>query len=150
MIRRFGAVPERGKHYKTRAGAYVILPYRGRILLTYQAAPFWEFQLPGGGIDPGESSARALHREVLEETGWSISRPRRIGGFRFFTEMVEYNLLAEKICAIYLAHPARRVSAPREAGHSAHWVPQNAVPGLLRNAGARHFMTAYLTEAKVS
>ena len=145
MIRRFGAIPERNKQYTRRPGVYVILPYRGMILLTYQADPFWEFQLPGGGIDPGESSIRALHREVLEETGWSLSKPRRIGVFRKFVDMPEYGLKAEKICTIYLAQPGRRMGPPREDGHSAHWVPQNLVPDLLHNTGDRHFMTNYLS-----
>ena len=148
MIRRFGTAPERGRRYTIRPGAYVILPYRGKVLLTHQAAPFWEFQLPGGGIDPGESPSRALHREVLEETGWSLTKLRRIGTFRMFVEMQEYRLQAEKICAIYLAQPTRKIGPPREAGHSAHWMPQESVPELLQNAGARHFMTAYLHRAR--
>lgn len=148
MIRRFGAVPERSIRYTRRPGAYVILPYRGMILLTYQAAPFWEFQLPGGGIDLGESPIRALHREVLEETGWRLSKPRRIGVFRKFVDMPEYSLKAEKVCTIYLAQPACRIGPPREADHSAHWVPQNLVPSLLKNSGDQHFMTKYLSRAR--
>ena len=82
---------------------------------------------------------------VLEETGWSLSKPRRIGVFRKFVDMPEYGLKAEKICTIYLAQPGRRMGPPREDGHSAHWVPQNLVPDLLHNTGDRHFMTNYLT-----
>ena len=148
MIRRFGAPPEHGKRYTRRPGAYVILPYRGKILLTHQAAPFWEFQLPGGGIDPGESPGLALHREVLEETGWSLAKPRQFGIFRTFVKMQEYALQAEKICTIYIAHPARQIGPPREAGHSAHWVPQDLVPNLLKNPGAQHFMRTYLAQTR--
>ncbi|MDG2406228.1 MAG: NUDIX domain-containing protein [Paracoccaceae bacterium] len=148
MIRRFGGAPEHDKLYTRRPGAYVILPYRGKILLTHQAAPFWEFQLPGGGIDPGESSIRALHREVLEETGWSISKPRLFGIFRTFVEMQENALQAEKICTIYIAHPARRIGLPSEEDHSAHWLPQDLVPNLVKNSGAQHFMRAYLNQIR--
>ena len=116
--------------------------------MTHQAAPFWEFQLPGGGIDPGESSIRALHREVLEETGWSISKPRLFGIFRTFVEMQENALQAEKICTIYIAHPARRIGPPSEEGHSARWLPQDLVTNLLKNSGAQHFMRAYLNQIR--
>jgi 8-oxo-dGTP pyrophosphatase MutT (NUDIX family) len=83
MIRRFGEPAVAGQKYRIRPGAYAVLVLGGDVLLTYQQDPEPEFQLPGGGIDPGESPIRALHREVFEETGWSIAAvPRRIGAFR--------------------------------------------------------------------
>lgn len=67
------------------------------MLLTHQDAPEPEVQLPGGGIDPGESPVQALIREVYEETGWRISRPRRLGAYRRFTYMPEYDLWGEDL-----------------------------------------------------
>ena len=81
MIRRFGEPLVRGQSYRIRHGVYAVLPHGRDVLLTHQAEPEPEFQLPGGGIDPGESPLRALHREVFEETGWSIAAPRRIDFF---------------------------------------------------------------------
>ena len=72
MIRRYGATPRNDQNYQLRAGVYAILPRRGQLLLTWQGAPHNEVQLPGGGIDPGESPIHALHREVFEETGLTI------------------------------------------------------------------------------
>ncbi len=69
MIRRFGQQPDPGRKYTIRPSAYAILPRGASLLLTLQNAPAREFQLPGGGIDPGESAVQALHREVYEETG---------------------------------------------------------------------------------
>ena len=89
MIRRFGEVPRPDVKYKMRPGAYAVLMREGQMLLTYQAEPDYEFQLPGGGIDPGESPVGALHREVYEETGWTTSRPVRLGAFRRFVYMPE-------------------------------------------------------------
>lgn len=140
MIRRFGSAPRPDKRYKMRPGAYVILPLGDEVLLTHQEEPTPEFQLPGGGIDPGESPLPALHREVFEETGWSIAYPRRLGVFRRFTFMPEYDLWAEKICTIYLAHPVRRHEPPREAGHTAHWMPIREAVTQLGNPGDRHFL----------
>ena len=84
MIRRIGSVPNNMRRYTLRPGAYAVLPRNGQVLLTCQTDPAPDIQLPGGGIDPGESPLRALHREVFEETGWRIARPRRLGAFRRF------------------------------------------------------------------
>ena len=74
-MRRFGNVPNLEKKYIRRPGVYAILTRGDQILLTYQEEPDFEFQLPGGGVDKGENPIQALHREVLEETGWLISKP---------------------------------------------------------------------------
>ena len=63
MIRRFGARPDPDRRYRMRPGAYAILSRGSSVLLTFQHRPEPEFQLPGGGIDPGESPVQALHRE---------------------------------------------------------------------------------------
>jgi len=139
MIRRFGTPPEPGRTYKRRVGAYALLPRDGSLLLTLQDDPGPDLQLPGGGIDPGESPTTALHREVFEETGWTIATPRRIGAFRRFTYMPEYDLWAEKICLIYTARPVRRVSPPTEPGHTALWLHAGEAALMLGNAGDRHF-----------
>ncbi len=82
MTPRFGDPPERTQRYRLRTGVYAILPRRGRLLLTWQFDDKPELQLPGGGVDPGEQPLSALHREVFEETGWRIARPRCLGAFR--------------------------------------------------------------------
>lgn len=144
-IRRFGEPARNGRRYRARPGAYAILPRGSSVLITRQEEPESEFQLPGGGIDPGESAIRALHREVLEETGWRISRPRRIGAFRRFTFMPEYDLWAEKICHIYLAYPTRALSEPEESGHLALWFPLELAAEMLTNEGDRHFLSKVLS-----
>ena len=140
MIRRYGDAPQNGQRYIQRPGVYAVLPRDGRLLLTYQGAPHDEIQLPGGGIDPGENPLRALHREVFEETGWRIAHPRRIGAFRRFTYMPEYDLWAEKICHIYLAKPALRLSGPTEPGHTETWMPLDMARERVANAGDRLFL----------
>lgn len=139
MIRRFGASPEAGRRYTRRMGAYALLPEGTNLLLTYQNDPDPDLQLPGGGIDPGESPIAALHREVFEETGWSIAAARRIGAFRRFVFMPEYDLWAEKICLIYTARPVLRLGPPSEIGHSAVWMSAKQAATALCNPGDRHF-----------
>ena len=143
MTPRYGTPPESGRTYKLRRGVYAILPRDGQVLVTHQSDPEPEFQLPGGGIDPGESPLTALHREVLEETGWRIAAPRLFGAFRRFTFMPEYDLWAEKLCLIYVAHPVRRLGLPTEAGHSEHWMAPELALELLGNPGDRAMLADY-------
>lgn len=143
MIPRFGPPPG-ARAYRLRPGAYALLMRDGFALLTYQQAPEPEFQLPGGGIDPGESPLRALHREVAEETGWSIGGCRRLGAYRRFCFMPDYDFWAEKLCSVWIARPVLRLGPPREPGHQAHWVPLDRVAGLLPDPGSRAFVATAL------
>ena len=148
MIPRFGEIPVQQRRYTLRPGAYAVLPRDGKLLLTAQMTPEAEVQLPGGGIDPGESAIVALHREVREETGWHIANPRRLGAFRRFIFMPEYDLWAEKLCSIYVAWPVRQVGEIMEDDHIAFWSqPQEALE-LLENEGdawwLRRYLSAYL------
>ncbi len=140
MIRRFGQSPDPQQSYTLRQGVYAILPRKGNLLLTFQEAPEPELQLPGGGIDPGEQPLAALYREVLEETGWVIANPRRLGAFRRFVYMPDYDLMAEKLCTIYLATPVRPHSEPTEPGHSCVWASPEFAARNLGNTGDCHFV----------
>lgn len=144
MIPRYGDAPEPGRRYVRRPGAYAVLLRGHAALLTHQAEPLPEYQLPGGGIDAGESPLTALHREVLEETGWRIAAPRRLGAFRRFTFMPEYGIWAEKLCTIYLARPTQRIGPPTEAGHRAVWMPLAEAAQALGNPGDRAFAAGLL------
>lgn len=144
MIRRYGEPVQSGQRYRTRPGVYAILPRGNDLLLTFQEEPKPEIQLPGGGIDRGEDSVRALHREVYEETGWHIATPRRLGAFRRFTYMPEYDLWAEKVCHIYLAAPTLRIGPPTEPGHMALWCAADDAIELLANDGERDFVSALM------
>ncbi|WP_282158651.1 NUDIX hydrolase [Shimia thalassica] len=144
MIRRFGKPPEAGAKYTIRPGAYAILLRGTDMLLTHQAEPEPELQLPGGGIDPGESPVAALHREVFEETGWAIGGLRKLGAYRRFTYMPEYDLWAEKLCHIYTARPARRLGPPTEPLHTAVWMDARDAAPLLASSGDRHFTSFFV------
>lgn len=137
MIRRYGEAVNAGVRYRRRPGVYAVLLRGDQVLLTHQAEPIPEFQLPGGGIDPGEAPIAALHREVYEETGWHISTPRLIGCYRRFTYMPEYDRWAEKVCAIYIARPTLCMGPPSEAGHTAIWTEAGSALALLTNQGDR-------------
>lgn len=136
MIPRYGNI-RRGQSYRARPGAYALLIREGRVLLTLQDLPEPDYQLPGGGIEAGESAIAGLHREVIEETGWRIQPLRRIGTFRRHCYLPDYGWFAEKICHVWLARPLYPLTAPTEPGHRAIWVPCHAAAGLLRDSGSR-------------
>lgn len=145
MIRRFGETVRAGQRYRRRPGVYAVLLDGDALLTTFQEAPTPEFQLPGGGIDRGEQPIAALHREVYEETGWKIDITRRLGAFRRFTYMPEYDLWAEKLCTIYLARPVRRLGPPTEVGHEAVWMSASEALLQLGNAGDRAMLARAIT-----
>ena len=144
MIPRFGKPPIPGTCYRRRQGAYGVLVRDGLMLLTFQQAPVPEYQLPGGGVDAGESAIAALHREVFEETGWGIATPRHLCDYRRFCWMPDYNFHAEKLCMIWQARPTLQRGDPSEPGHSAHWVTPARALDLLADPGSRHAVRLWL------
>lgn len=143
MIPRCGEPIVPNIKYTLRPGAYVILPRKGSVLLTVQHNDEPDFQLPGGGIDPGESPRPALYREVLEETGWSIGVPRRFGAFRRFVFMPEYSLWAEKLCTVYIAKPGIQVQTPSEPDHTPVWLKLSTAIARLGNDGDRTILARF-------
>lgn len=139
-MQRFGDVVRSDVKYKRRPGVYAILALKGKVLLTHQMEPTPEFQLPGGGIDPGEQPVAALHREVFEETGWRIGGIRRLGAYKRFTYMPEYDLWAEKLCHIYFARPVRPHGPPSEPGHTAIWAAADTASDMVGSPGDRAWL----------
>lgn len=147
MMRRLGDQPEHGRKYHMRPGAYAILPLKHRVLLTAQidstVSGGMDIQLPGGGVDPGESPLQALHREVREEIGWAIAKPRRLGAFRRFVFMPEYDKWAEKICHVFVARPTRQISEPVEENHVTLVLSREDAAAKLANDGDSLFLHRY-------
>ena len=142
MMRRYGDKPLEGQAYTPRPGVYVLLPRAGEILLTRQNGTVVD--IPGGGIDAGESTLPALYREVMEETGWSIASPRRLGAYRRFTYMPDYGFYAEKICHVYIARPVRPICPPLETNHVPFFAPIEVAAHQLENTGDADFLKRLL------
>jgi len=138
-MRRYGEPPRPGVRYIDRPGAYAVIAGRDGVLVTEQARPNLEIQLPGGGIDPGESPLRALIRETWEETGWRIRVRRKLGVYQRFTWMPEYDLWARKFCHVYLCAPGLRLGPPAEPGHRALWMPPGQAVAALASTGDADF-----------
>jgi 8-oxo-dGTP diphosphatase len=144
-MRRYGEPIDPGQTYSNRPGAYAVIREGDDVLVTEQQEPRREFQLPGGGMDPGEGALRALHRECLEETGWRIRVLTRLGAYQRYAYLPEYDLWARKVCHVYLARPVLRYGEPREAGHRAIWMPIQTALDLLAMEGDRAFLRLAVT-----
>lgn len=143
-MRRYGEPIKAGQSYRRRPGVYAVLLDGDDLLTTFQHEPLPEYQLPGGGIDKGEHPIAALHREVMEETGWHIANVRRVGAYRRFTYMPEYGFWAEKVCTIFLARPVLRLGPPTEPGHDAVWMPARQALSVLGTVGDRDMLARIL------
>lgn len=82
--------------------AAVIKDERGRILLI-ERSDNGRWSLPAGGIDPGETPAQAIVREVQEETGLHVGPTRVIGVFsgEGFRHTYENGDRVEFLCVLF-------------------------------------------------
>lgn len=121
--------------YRDRIGAYaIIVGADGMLLLVDESG---ELQLPGGGIDPGESPVRALHREVIEETGWRICDVRRLAAFQRYAYLPDYGFWARKVQLVHVARAVRRLGPPTEDWHLPLWMAPGDAADRLDVAGDR-------------
>ncbi|MBB5514270.1 8-oxo-dGTP diphosphatase [Rubricella aquisinus] len=122
-MRRFGERYVQGAPYRDRPGAYGIIgDGAGRILLAHSTGKDGGWLLPGGGVDPGEGPVAALHREVMEETGWRIAPRRRLTVYQRYVFMPDYGWWARKVCHIYLARAVLPLRDPTEPDHTPIWL----------------------------
>lgn len=121
-MRRYSAPPRPEIRYRHRPGAYGVILSGRAVLFALNESPGEELALPGGGIDPGETPLRALHREAMEETGHRIQPICRIGAYRRFTYMPEYDMWAEKVCHVFLCRAGRQMAEPSEPDHEPLWI----------------------------
>lgn len=72
-------VPDDGRRYKDRLAAFGVLERDGQVAVVRVKKPDAEpwFDLPGGGVDEGETPEQGVVREFGEEAGLNV-RPREV------------------------------------------------------------------------
>jgi 8-oxo-dGTP diphosphatase len=138
--------PRPGLAYRERPSAYGIAVHAGEVALVRVdlpgRSPFYD--LPGGGVDDGETEGQGLVREFGEETGLVV-RPgallARARQYMISAHDEPFNSLA----AFYVAEVLAEDQALKiEDSHTLVWRPIHAALTLLRHDGHAWAITAWL------
>lgn len=111
-----------GLTYVERPTAYGICPRGDRdiaIVRIGRSAPY-EYDLPGGGVEPGEDEAEALIREYIEETGLTVWPNRIIGRAGQF--WVNKGEPRNSLAAFYEVELSASDADPTEPDHTLIWM----------------------------
>lgn len=89
----------------------------------------WGWELPAGGIDPGETIMSAAHRECVEETGWAP------GATRLVMSWYPSNGATNQRFHVVRATSATHVGEPTDTDEAARieWIPVDELSGLVRS-----------------
>lgn len=96
----------------------------GRVLVQDRLDPNWPgIVFPGGHVEPGESFAASVKREVWEETGLTIEDPRLCGVKQFWTK--------EGIRYVVMLYRATRFSGELRGSEEGNvfWLERSALNG---------------------
>jgi 8-oxo-dGTP diphosphatase len=91
-----------------------------RVLLALRD-DLWGWELPGGTVEPGESSEDALVREVREETGVEVRVERRVGDY------VRTGFRPHRAC-VFEARPEAGEPRPGPETLAVRWFALDALP----------------------
>jgi 8-oxo-dGTP diphosphatase len=102
---------------KTRACAYAVVTKAEGLVAAVNESH--GLHLPGGGIEPSETPAEAVHREVREELGCRVILGERIGQAIQYFESDGY--CQALYATFYAAELGEAISATHE--HELVWIP---------------------------
>jgi 8-oxo-dGTP diphosphatase len=142
---RFGA-PEPGLDYRERPAAYGLLERERRLALVYvtltDRPPFYD--LPGGGIDPGEDEEQALRREFGEETGLLVRAGRRVAAAEQYMISAHSEPFLSQGAFFEAILEGERPELKIERDHELVWAPPVEALAKLRHASHAWAVTAWL------
>jgi 8-oxo-dGTP pyrophosphatase MutT (NUDIX family) len=111
-----------------RARASVLLLWRHRFI-----TDSWGWEIPAGGLEPGEDALDGAVRETIEETGW---RPE---GLRPLVTFHPANGISDQTFHTFVADRAVWVGEPSDMGEAerVEWVPTSELRRILRDGEMR-------------
>jgi 8-oxo-dGTP diphosphatase len=111
---------EKNIQYKKRPGSYAIIIRKDDNKIGIVTNGNDNFYL-GGGIEKNETELEALKRELIEESGYTITNIQEFDSVGSFIFAEEHGYL-EVIANVYIAEFDEKVTEPIEKDHVVLWV----------------------------
>lgn len=118
----FGRQKE-GANYQKRIGAYIIISNVTQTELLLVQAPNGAYFLPGGEIEKGETQEQAIHREVMEELGFTVEIGHYLGQADEYFHSNHRQTDYHNPGYFYVAKSWKKKSAPLETFNQLRWFP---------------------------
>lgn len=141
---RIGKKIENKEYYK-RPGAYVIVERDedDKIAIVTDNVDVYFFL--GGGIEKNETELESLRREVIEESGYTLSN------VRFFDKVFSYcyseaNGYMDVEATIYIAKFENKIAEPIEKDHKLMWVNPDEYKEKLYHEYQRYILNEYVKQ----
>jgi ADP-ribose pyrophosphatase YjhB (NUDIX family) len=122
----------------------VVLSPDGQRVLLLRRELFWLWDLPGGGVEPGEDWADAAIRETREETGYEIEVERMVGDYLCQSVYGRGDQLTRVFRAHAVSGQAKRFGLETSG---LHWFPVTRLPRGVQSL-QRQMIADALTDAR--
>lgn len=142
-IKQFGT-PDPALTYGARTGAYGLLARDGKLACVRIGYGPYEYDFPGGAVDPGETPEQAVVREFGEETGLLVEVGQPITDLKHYfihEDGTPYNNHAHFFEITLLGE---KPEAKCEADHDLVWLSPLEVITHLKNEGYAWALVAWL------
>lgn len=131
--------------YKKRPGVYVIITRKNaeEVAICYDGDYFFF----GGGIEKRETKKKALKRELLEETGYTLKNKSKFMQVTAYVNKGTRGPLKVK-STIYIAEFDKKVCKPVEKDHKVSWIKPEEYIGKLYHAYQNKVLEKYCQTKK--